>query len=171
MTYQTGKLTFTIIRAKSIANVRPSDTSGGWWSKYDPETNSAPGLFLPDDKRAAEADDEASEAGGEEDPTRHRRLAGPENRHARTLDTDPDDEDEDFTTTDHHLTNGTSIFNNLVPPSAESLMEGAPAPVVEGELRRLLMQFNAGLGELAGAFEVAAARAAIAQDEGREDED
>ena len=58
-----------------------------------------------------------------------------------------------------------------MPPSAESLMEGAPAPVVEEELRRLLIQFNAGLGELAGAFEVAAARAAITRDEGREDED
>ena len=36
-------------------------------------------------------------------------------------------------------------------------MEGASAPVVEGELRRLLIQWNRGLGELAEAFDHATA--------------
>ena len=48
-----------------------------------------------------------------------------------------------------------SVFAEIVPPSAESLMHGAAPDVVEGELRRLLTQFNAGLAETLDRFDEA----------------
>ena len=44
-------------------------------------------------------------------------------------------------------------FPHITPPSAESLMEGAPASVLEAELRRLLGDWTAGLEVLGEIFE------------------
>ena len=46
-----------------------------------------------------------------------------------------------------------SIFDDLVPPSAESMMEGASSEAVEGELKRLLEQWVGGMELLAGIFD------------------
>ena len=50
---------------------------------------------------------------------------------------------------------GPSVFAEIVPPSAESLMQDAAPAVVEGELQRLLTQFNFGLAETLDRFDEA----------------
>lgn len=50
-------------------------------------------------------------------------------------------------------TRTTRPFPEIIPPSAESLMEGAPTEVVEAELVRLLGTWSDGLGVLGEVFD------------------
>ena len=46
----------------------------------------------------------------------------------------------------------TSVFDNIMPPSAEAMAPGASPEVIANELTRLLTQFRDGLGEVGRAF-------------------
>ena len=65
------------------------------------------------------------------------------------------DEENPKPTSSHEVRTSVAsrAFPHITPPSAEALMEGAPASVLEAELRRLLGDWTAGLEVLGEIFD------------------